>query len=123
MFQHHQRLFFSCQGKQPPTFGLAELIGSATIDDLKADPSIQNMLIHNLVNKLEKPTISKYAQVYLLDKKWLVDITDILSQVGKDYFLESVYLNGEIRKQLIYQIIQTFENSQTSEKEIIGCLS
>ena len=116
-------LFFSCQGKQPPTFNLAELIGSATIDDLKTDTSIQNMLIHNLVNKLEKPMLSKYAQVYLLDKKWLVDITDILSQIGKDNFLESVYLNGEIRKQLIYQIIQTFENSQTSEKEIIDCLS
>ena len=35
-------LFFSCQGKQPPTFNLAELIGSATIDDLKTDSSIQN---------------------------------------------------------------------------------
>ena len=116
-------LFFACQGKQPPTFNLAELIESVTVDELKRDSSLQNMLINNLVNKLEKPMLSKYAQVYLLDKKWLVDITDILSQVGKDNFLESIYSNGEIRKQLIYQIIQMFESSQASEKEIIDCLT
>ena len=116
-------LFFSCDGKQQPTFNLTELVGNATADELKSDPSLQSMLIHNLVNKLEKPMLSKYAQVYLLDKKWLVDITDILSQVGKDNFLESIYSNGDIRKQLIYQIIQVFENYKFSEKEIIDCIT
>ncbi len=116
-------LFFSCQGKQPPKFDLAELIGNVTIDELKNDTSIQNMLISNLVNKLEKPMLSKFAQVYLLNKRWLVDITDILSKIGKDNFLESIYSNGEIRKQLIYKIIQKFESSQTSEKELVECLA
>ena len=115
-------LFFSCYGKQPPTFNLAELIGNTTVDKLKSDSSVQNMLIHNLVNKLEKPILSEYARVYLLDKRWLVDITDILSQVGKENFLESVYADGEIRKQLIYRIAHTFESSKMSEKEIIDCL-
>jgi len=116
-------LFFSCYGKQSPTFNLNELIGNTTVDKLKRDSSVQNMLIHNLVNKLEKPMLSEYAQVYLLDKKWLVDITDILSQVGKENFLESIYADGEIRKQLIYRIIQKFESSKISEKEIVDCLT
>lgn len=115
-------LFFACQGKIPPTFSLAELIGSATIDELKSDSCMQNKLINNLVNKLEKPMLSRYAQVYLLDIKWLVDITDILLQVGKDNFLEKVYSDGVIRKQLIYRIIQMFETVQASEKDIIDCL-
>lgn len=116
-------LFFSCQGKQVPTFSIEELVGSATIDELKSDSCVQNRLINNLINKLEKPMLSKYAQVYLLDKKWLVDITDILLQVGKGNFLERIYSNGEIRKQLIYQIIQMFERSQASEEDIVECLT
>lgn len=116
-------LFFSCYGKQQPTFNLTELIDNSTVDELKVDSSLQTMLISNLINKLEKPMLSKYAQVYLLDKKWLVDITDIISQVGKENFLESIYSNGKIRKQLIHQIIQTFEGSKVSEKEIADCLT
>lgn len=116
-------LFFSCYGKHSSTFNLTELIGNTTVDELKADSSLQNTLVHNLINKLEKPILSKYAQVYLLDKRWLVDITDILSQVGKDNFLESIYSDGEIRKQLIYQIIQMFDSSKISEEEIIDCLT
>lgn len=116
-------LFFSCNGKQLPMFNLTELIGNTTVDELKSDSSIQNMLIRNLVNKLEKPMLSKCAQVYLLHKKWLVDITDILSRVGKDNFLKSIYSDGEIRKQLIYQIIEMFDSSKTSEEEIIDCLT
>ncbi len=115
-------LFFACQGKQDPMFNLKELIGKTTVDELKNDTSTQSMLISNLINKLEKTTFSQYAQVYLLKKRWLVDITDIISQVGNGNFLESIYSNDDVRKKLIYQIIQLFENSKTTEEELVDCL-
>lgn len=115
-------LFFACQGKQAPSFNLSELVGDLTVDALKKDSSAQQMLISNLINKLEKPMLSQYAQVYLLNKKWLVDITDILLQVGQNNFLESIYNNSDIRVQLIYRLVNLFENSQMNIREIAECL-
>lgn len=115
-------LFFACQGKQAPSFNLSELVGDLTVDALKKDSSAQQMLISNLINKLEKPMLSQYAQIYLLNKKWLVDITDILLQVGQNNFLESIYNNSDIRIQLIYRLVNLFENSQINIREIAECL-
>ena len=56
-------LFFSCQGKNVPEFSLSELLGDSTVDDLKKNSSTQQMLIHNLINKLEKPTLSQYLSL------------------------------------------------------------
>lgn len=115
-------LFFACQGKRNPTFDLSELVGYLNVNDLKNDLSAQQMLISNLINKLEKPMLSQYAQVYLLNKKWLVDITDILLQVGHENLLESIYSDSDIRLQLIYRLINLFENSQINIAEISECL-
>ncbi len=115
-------MFFACYGKQVPAFNLPELVGSITLDELKRDVTLQSMLIHNLINKLEKPMLSQYAQIYLLNKKWLVDITDILLSVGKRNFLESIYSDAEIRNQIIYRVIHLFEKSQINIVEIAECL-
>ena len=115
-------MFFSCQGKNVPAFSLSELVGDSTVDDLKKNLSTQQMLIHNLINKLEKPTLSQYAQVYLLNKKWLLDITDILIKVGHNNFLESIYSDRDVRVELIYSLINLFENSEINITEISDCL-
>lgn len=115
-------LFFSCQGKNIPVFSLSELVGDSTVDDLKKNLSTQQMLIHNLINKLEKPTLSQYAQVYLLNKKWLLDITDILPKVGHNNFLKSVYSDKNVRNELIYSLINLFENPEIDITEISDCL-
>lgn len=115
-------LFFSCQGKSTPVFSLSELVGDSTVDDLKKNLSTQQMLIHNLINKLEKPTLSQYAQVYLLNKKWLLDITDILPKVGHNNFLKSIYSDKDVRNELIYSLINLFENPEIDITEISDCL-
>lgn len=115
-------LFFACQGKREPTFSLSELIGNTSVQELERDSSIQDMLIHNLMNKLRKPMLSKYAQVYLLNKKWLLDITDVISTVEYGNFLESIYDSKEIRLQLIYKLQNLFENPLIKTSEISDCL-
>lgn len=115
-------MFFSCQGKTVPAFSLSELVGKSTVDDLKKNSSTQEMLIHNLINKLEKPTLSQYAQVYLLNRKWLLDITDILPKAGHINFLESIYSNRDVRIELIYSLIDLFENPEIDIAEISDCL-
>lgn len=108
--------------KNVPAFSLSELVGDSTVDDLKKNSSTQQMLIHNLINKLEKPTLSQYAQVYLLNKKWLLDITDILTKVGHNNFLESIYSDRDVRVELIYSLINLFENPEINITEISDCL-
>lgn len=115
-------LFFSCQGKKAPVFCLSELVGNLSLDDLKKDSSIQQMLVHNLINKLEKPMLSQYAQVYLLNKKWLLDITDILPKVGHNNFLESIYRDRDVRAELIYSLTNLFKNPEISIAEIADCI-
>lgn len=115
-------LFFSCQGKNAPVFNLSELVGDSTVDDLKKNSSTQQILIQNLINKLEKTTFSQYAQVYLLNKKWLLDITDILLKAGQNNFLESIYSDRDVRVELIYSLINLFKNPEINITEISDCL-
>lgn len=111
-------LFFSCQGKSIPTFMLPELIGEATVDDLKNKSSTKEILVHNLINRFEKDMWSPYAQVYLLNKKWLLDITDIISKLGNRNFLECMYSDGSVRTALIYQLANLFRNPEIKNTEI-----
>ena len=64
----------------------------------------------------------QYAQVYLLNKKWLLDITDILPKVGHNNFLESIYSDRDVRVELIYSLINLFENPEINITEISDCL-
>lgn len=115
-------LFFSCQGKQEPTFSLSELADKISTETLKNDSATQQMLISNLINRLEKPTLSQYAQVYLLNKKWLLDITDIISELEQSSLIESIYNDGKIRIQLIHKLINLFKNTEITISEISECL-
>ena len=115
-------LFFACQGKKDPKFTLSELVGNSTVDDLKKNVSTRQMLIDNLINKLEKPTLSPYAQVYLLNKKWLLDITDVLMKVNHNNFFESIYSNGNVRIELINGFINLFNGPEIDSTDISDCL-
>lgn len=104
-------LFFACQGKQKYRFTIEELIHSDSFDNiekLKNEKSTQNMLIQNLINRIEKDDISPCAQVYLLEKKRLIDVTDIIKRLGDKNFLDCLVTDGSVRSELINKLIVLF---------------
>lgn len=82
-------LFFACDGKSELNFSLSDLIGNETIENLEQDTSLQKKLIHNLINRASKTFHSPFAQVYMIKKERLIDITDIIIRLkGKNLFEE-----------------------------------
>jgi len=113
-------LFFACQGKSPINFNIMELCGQITLNDLKSNKSIQNMLIHNLINKLEKGYTSDFAQIYLIKKSRLLDISEIIPQLNSQNFFEQIYSNSKLRVFLFSKLSLLFE--QMDETAISKCL-
>lgn len=82
-------LFFACDGKGERKFTLSEFIGDKSIDDFEKDTSCHSMFIHNVINQAKKPFYSSYAQIYMLNKKRLINITDLVVELnGKNLFEE-----------------------------------
>lgn len=82
-------LFFACDGKSERKFTLSEFIGDMSIDDFEKDSSCQNTFIHNLINQVKKPFYSPYAQIYMLKKERLINVTDLIVELnGKNLFEE-----------------------------------
>ena len=82
-------LFFACEGKADIKFAPRKLVEFENWDELLEDESKQKMLIENLVNEAKKTSFSQYAQVYLLKKERLIDISDLVRQLnGKNLFDE-----------------------------------
>lgn len=82
-------LFFACDGKGERKFTLSEFIGNKSIDNFEKDASCQSTFIHNLINQTKKPFYSSYAQIYMLNKERLVNITDLIVELnGKNLFEE-----------------------------------
>lgn len=113
-------LFFACQGKTPINFSILELCGQITLDELKNNKSIQNMLINNLINKLEKGYTSDFAQIYMIKKNRLIDISEIIPQLGNQNVFEQIYSNSELRVFLYSKLSQLFDNMD--ESTISKCL-
>lgn len=82
-------LFFACEGKEEIRFSPKDLVSFESWEELKSNKSKQEMLIHNMINEAEKPYHSKFAQVYLLRKERLIDISDLVLLLdGKNLFDE-----------------------------------
>ncbi len=82
-------LFFACDGKSERKFTLSEFIGNKSIDDFEKDVSCQSTFIHNLINQVKKPFYSSYAQIYMLNKERLINITDLIVELsGRNLFEE-----------------------------------
>lgn len=113
-------LFFACYGKSSYHFTLQELIGDKSLEDIKKDVSLQSILIHNLVNTLEKNTISNFAQVYLIDKKWLLDITEIVGKLNGRSLFEGIYSDSSIRFEMVHKFMDFFKRIKI--KDVMSCL-
>ncbi|GAB6149008.1 FRG domain-containing protein [Clostridium novyi] len=104
-------LFFACYGKSSPKFSLEELLNKnayEAVEDLKINKCTQDMLIHNLINKLEKDYYSRYAQVYLISKEKLIDVTEVMVKYNNANIFDliendssiQVWLYKELEKKL-----------------------
>ncbi len=111
-------LFFACYGKEEPKFTVSELVDNVDIEKLKYDKEIQKILIHNLINKLEKPMLSQYAQVYLIKKKWIIDITDIILESGNNNIFELIFKDKNVRNILVTKLINLFRDNNIELDEI-----
>lgn len=103
-------LFFSCEGKGEMAFSITELIGNHTIEELENDNVLKDMLIHNLINKSQKDFYSNYGQIYLINRKRLIDITDIIVDIQRDNIFEQMLVDKELRIKLGYKIINWFDD-------------
>ncbi|CAI3561444.1 FRG domain-containing protein [Clostridium neonatale] len=101
-------LFFACYGKGMPKFTLKELIGLTTIEELENNKSTQQMLIHNLCNKLSKKDINKNAMVYLINKSRLIDISDILLEGNFENFLVELAYDETIQNEILNRLKPVF---------------
>lgn len=114
-------LFFACYGKQAtPNFTLNQLIGETITEKLISDTSTQNMLIHNLCNRLNKDDISKYAQIYLISKKRLIDITEITLENKYENIFEEIINNDDIQLKIYSRIEEVFPKDNESILEWIN---
>ena len=121
-------LFFACQGKTNPTFTIEELINCETfksIQKLKNDTSMQKTLMYNLINKLSKNNYTPYAEIYLINKDRLLDITDIIVENNYDDLFSLIMYYEPIQSQIINRLQDIFSKNKYYMKSwmvnIIDC--
>lgn len=118
-------LFFACYGKDTPKFTLNDLVGTMSHEQLIEDKSAQNMLIHNLCNRLSKKDISEYAEIYLINKKRLIDITEIILENNYNNIFDALLSDNEIQLKVYKKIYEVFpkENDEIALwiNNIIDC--
>ncbi|MDR0879373.1 MAG: FRG domain-containing protein [Clostridioides sp.] len=82
-------LFFACDGKKEYSFSLSEISGEKTLEEVEKDVSLQEMLVKNLIEKAKKSCYSDFAQIYMIKKERLIDITSLVVKLeGKNMFEE-----------------------------------
>lgn len=75
-------LFFACYGKAEPTFTISQLINLDSfegVESLKLSSDTRERLVNNLINIIESGKYTKCAEIYLIDKRRLIDITKYIS--------------------------------------------
>lgn len=102
-------LFFACDGKGERKFTLSEFIGNKSIDDFERAPSNQKMFIHNLINQAKKPFYSSYAQIYMIDKRRLINITDLIVELYGKNLYEELLINETLLSKLLLLITEQFK--------------
>lgn len=101
-------LFFACYGKDLPKFTLNDLVGTMSPEQLIKDKSAQGRLIHNLCNRLSKKDISEYAEVYLINKKRLIDITEIILENNYNNIFDALLNDNEIQLKVYKKVYEVF---------------
>lgn len=107
-------LFFACYGKGERPCYLSDLLNNPSkqqIENLKNDKSLQNILIDNLCNDISKKYFSNTAEVYLINKNRLVDISDIVIEIKGRNFFEALTKDKDIQNEIYKRIFNTFYNN------------
>lgn len=102
-------LFFACSDKSAPYFTIEELISTESfkgIKKLKSDKRLQDSFFNNLSCKLLM--YRPYAEIYLLHKRRLIDITSIVNEYPNQNFLSLLINNDQVQKFLIEEIRRKF---------------
>lgn len=102
-------LFFACDGKGERKFTLSEFIGDKSIDDFEKDTSYHSILIDNLINEAKKPFYSPFAQIYMLNKERLVNITDVIVELNDKNLFEELLVNEMLIFKLFALIKEHFK--------------
>ena len=103
-------LFFACEGKSEIKFTLSEFIGKNSIDDFEKDTPYHSIFMHNLINKAKKPFYSPYAQVYMINKERLVDITDLIIELKDKNLFEELLTDEVLALKLLNLVKKHFRN-------------
>lgn len=109
-------LFFACDNKSERVFSLSDLIRNHTINELEKDSSLQSMLIHNLICKYNKNFYSDYAQVYLIDKDRLIDISDLIAEIDDKNFFDMLLNSKFIQEKILSKFQQHFSSINNIDK-------
>ena len=118
-------LFFACYGKSEQPFYLSDLIGSCSqekIKELLKDKSLQDILIHNLCDQLSKKKDKNYAEIYLINKKRLIDITDIIIENKESNFFEKLLHDKNTQNKIYDRIVKVFYNNQNQIEKWVSNL-
>lgn len=118
-------LFFACEGKKDPILNISEILNGTTIENFEDCNKTKEELVDSIsyISKIIKNKNSKLAQVSLINKKWLLDITDIIPQIHTNNFLEAIYANGDIRTYLIKKLSDLFSSDAFTLSDISDSLS
>lgn len=89
-------LFFACSSKSEPQINITKYLKDTELINLENDIELQKTFIHNMLKDIKK-NYSDTATVYLVEKKWLLDISDIVLKLGNKNLFEEI-MNGENNK-------------------------
>ncbi|MCB2354462.1 FRG domain-containing protein [Clostridium estertheticum] len=118
-------LFFACYGKSEQPFYLSDLLHNPSkeqIENLDKNKSSQNMLIHNLYNQLSKKNFGSNAEVYLINKARLIDISDIVIEDRESDFFEKLAHSNDIQNKIYEKILKTFYKNQNQVEQWVSNL-
>lgn len=117
-------LFFSCYGKETIKFTTEELVNLNPyefVENLEEDKNIKEILIDNLSNKISKKTLTQHTEIYLINKKNLIDISSFVVK-EKEANLFVLLKKEKFMKFLIKEIDQKLENIDLIKSWLINVI-
>ena len=115
-------LFFACYGKGEQPFYLSDLLNNPSrqeLENLNNDKSSQGILLHNLYNQLSKNNFGSSAEVYLINKNRLIDISDIIIENRGTNFFEVLIQDKDVQNRIYERIIKNFSNNPNQVEQYV----
>jgi len=101
-------LFFSSYGKSVPKLDISDNYDYIYNLDSRNLDSIKNNVINKMSSFNNDGYYSKFSEVYLIEKKRLIDITDIILEENIDGLFTEMSLNDNLRLKIRDKLIDNF---------------